>query len=95
MTTTTRGPRAGSFQAQITELDVGESASKVRALDPTSTLNVLILGLPAMRQQLRNAIAPSVARAKSATGGTYAIEVGDMIMPAGNIYIVAVVTRTS
>lgn len=90
-----RGPRAGSFNAQVIELNPGESVSKVRALDPTTSVSRLVDELPSVRQQVRNACSPAVARAKEMTGNTYSVEVGDCVMPNGTFFVVAVVTRTN
>lgn len=86
---------APSFQAQVNALAVGESACKVRAIDPSMPVSHIPEELPAIRQQLRNAVTPAVTRAKSAVGGSYSIEVGDFISPAGRFYAVAVVTRAA
>ena len=85
--------RAKSFAAQVRELNPGESVSKVRAMDPTMPISRLPDEMPLLREQVRNACAPSVARAKETTGGRYTTEVGDIVMPSGNFYVVAVVTR--
>jgi hypothetical protein len=90
-----RAPRAASFATQVLHLAPGESACRARPVDPGMTLVRLPEELPVMRQQLRNAVTPAVTRASKATGNTYTIEVGDLQMPAGNVYVVAVVTRTN
>jgi hypothetical protein len=90
-----RGPRAGSFNAQIQELNPGECVSKVRPVDPTLTIARIPDELPSLRQQVRNAVTPAVTRAREATGNTYSIEVGDLQMPNGSLYVVAVVTRVN
>lgn len=82
-----------SFQAQVNALLVGEQASKVRAVNPKLPISKIPEELPALRQQLRNAVTPAVTRAKAQFGSSYSIEVGDMISPSGNYYVVAVVTR--
>lgn len=82
-----------SFQAQVNALAIGESVSKVRAVDPKLRISQIADELPALRQQLRNAVTPAVTRAKAAVGGSYSIEVADMPTPSGNYYVVAVVTR--
>lgn len=89
----TRGPRPGSFNALVQELNPGETVSKVREVDPTITVARLPDEMPEIRQQVRNSVAPAVARAKQITGGTYSVEVGDVIMPTGAMYAVAVVKR--
>ncbi len=90
-----RGPRPGSFNAQVQELNPGESVSKVRMVDVTMTVDRLPDEMPALRQQVRNSVAPAVARAKEIVGGDYTVEVGDVVMPSGKLYVVAVVTRTA
>jgi hypothetical protein len=90
-----RGPRAGSFNAAVIGLNPGECISKVREVDPTMTVARLPDEMPSIRSQLRNACAPSVARAKEITGGTYTCEVGDVVMPGGSMYVVAVIKRTA
>lgn len=92
---TIRAPRACSFATQVTNLAPGESVSKIKAIDQTLTIARIPEELPAMRQQLRNSVTPAVTRAKEVTGGAYAIEVGDVQMPSGMFYAVAVVTRTN
>ena len=88
-----RGPRAGSFNAQVQELNPGESVSKVREVNPTMTVARLPVEMPEIRQQARNAVAPAVSRAKAITGGTYVVESGDVVTGAGSMYVVVVVKR--
>ena len=83
-----------SFQAQVNALLVGECASKVRTVDPKMPVSKIPTEMPVLRQQLRNSVTPAVTRAKAQFGGSYSIEVGDMISPQGRYYVVAVVTRT-
>ena len=89
----TRGPRAGSFNSLVQELNPGESVSKVREVDPTMTVARLPFEMPEIRQQARNAVAPAVSRAKAITGGTYTVESGDVAMGNGSMYVVVVVKR--
>lgn len=82
-----------SFNALVLGLDVGDCVSKVRKIDSATPLSSIPEMLPGVRQQVRSACAPAIARAKLQTGGTYSVEVGDTPMPGGNYYVVAVVTR--
>lgn len=82
-----------SFQAQVNALTIGESVAKVRPVNPKLQVSKIPEEMPALRQQLRNAVTPAVTRAKAATGGSFSIEVGDFISPSGKFYAVAVVTR--
>ncbi len=94
MTDTTPRTRSSSFAAVVLDLAPGESASRVRKVDGTMSVERLTDELPELRQQMRNAIAPAVKRASEQTGRTYSVEVGEMIAPKGTLYLVAVVTRT-
>ena len=82
-----------SFQAQVNALPIGESVARVRPVNPKLQVSKIPEEMPALRQQLRNAVTPAVTRAKAATGGSFSIEVGDFISPSGKFYAVAVVTR--
>lgn len=95
MNTTIRGPVAGSIHDQIAKLNPGECFSRARPLDPTLTVDRFRDELPAIRQQVRNSIAAPLQRAKETTGATYSVEVGDVVMPNGTMYVVAVVSRQS
>ena len=90
-----RSIRQVPFSAQVLALAPGESACRTKAIDQTMTVARFPEEMPALRQQLRNAVTPAVARAREATGNTYTIEVGDVQMPSGMLYAVAVVTRTN
>lgn len=93
--TATKQPRPPSFAHQVLTLGPGESACRTKPIDQTLTIARIPEEMPALRQQLRNAVTPAVARAKEATGNVYSIEVGDVQMPSGMLYAVAVVTRTN
>ncbi len=95
MNTTTRGPMAGSVHDQIAKLNPGECFSRARPLDPTLTVDRFREELHAIRQQVRNSIAAPLQRAKETTGATYTVEVGDLVMPNGSVFVVAVVSRVS
>jgi hypothetical protein len=79
----------------VLTLGPGESACRTKPIDQTLTIARIPEEMPALRQQLRNAVTPAVTRAKEATGNAYTIEVGDVQMPSGMLYAVAVVTRTN
>lgn len=74
-------------------LKPGDYVSKVIAIDSSMSVSRLSDSMAEIRQQLRNACAPAVARAKRQTAADYGVEVGDVAMPSGNYYVVAVVTR--
>ena len=85
--------KSSSFFAQVLDLAPGDSCSRVRPVDPTTSVERLPEELPEIKQQLRNACTPAVTNAKEKTGGTYSIEVGEVVMPKGRMYVLAVVTR--
>lgn len=85
--------KSSSFYAQVLDLAPGDSCSRVRAVDPTTSVERLPDELPEIKQSLRNAVTPAVTNAREKTGGTYTIEVGEIVMPKGKMYVVAVVTR--
>ncbi len=89
-----RGPRLSSFNARVLDLAPGESTSKMRQVDPTTTVERLAPELPMLREQVRNSTTPAVTNArKHHANAKYSIEVGDLLMPSGRLFVVAVVTR--
>lgn len=86
--------KAGSMKSQIEALDVGDIASKLEAVDENLILLDYIHKAPEMRERLRNSLTSTVAKAKELTGGTYTIEVGEMVL-RNKLYLVAVITRTA
>lgn len=86
--------RSASFNARVLDLAPGESAAKLRAVDPTCPVDRLKSELAPMREQVRNATTPAVTNAKKHhKGATYTIEVGDLLLPSGAMFVIAVVTR--
>lgn len=89
-----RGPRSFSFNARVLDLAIGESCMKPRAVDPTTTVERLTAEMPVLREQVRNATTPAVTKARQHhKDSRYSIEVGDLLMPSGRLFVVAVVTR--
>lgn len=82
-----------SFNQQVLELNPGESVAKVRAVDPTTPVSRLADEMPAIRDQVRNACAPAIKRAKEQTGGTYTVETGDLSTSGGGYWVIGIVTR--
>jgi hypothetical protein len=85
--------KPGSMKSQIELLAIEEIASKARLVETGMTLGGYAMEAPAMRERMRNSLTSTVAKARELTGGTYTIEVGDMLV-GGKLYIVAIVTRT-
>ena len=95
MSNMARNTRPNSFVDQIAGLKPGESISKVRGVDPTMTVDRMPAEMPALREQVRNLCQPAMARARQVVkDANYTCEVGTMVMPAGSIFVVGVVTRT-
>lgn len=90
-----RRAKQSSFAAQVMDLEVGQSASRVAAVTMTASLAQLQQDIPAQRDNLRNGCAPAVKRAKERVQGEYTTEVGVMTMPGMTMYVVAVVTRVA
>lgn len=89
-----RGPRSSSFNARVLDLAIGDSCAKMRAVDPTTTVERLTAELPMLREQVRNATTPAVTKARQHhKDSKYSIEVGDLLLPSGRLFVVAVVTR--
>lgn len=87
--------KPGSFNAQVADLAVNETASQAKMIDADLSIAEVQAGLPVMRQELRNNITKVVARAKEATGGEYTVEVTDFTTHARNWFLIALVTRTA
>lgn len=86
--------RSSSFAAQVADLQQGESCAKVKVINPGLLVGEMGKELPLVRERLRNACAPVIAAAKAASPGKeFSVEVGDLWMPRGNLYVVAVVSR--
>lgn len=89
----TKGQRTSSFAAAVADLEVGQCTSRVTRVDPALTVYQLTTVLREMKDALRNNISSTVAAAKRKTDGAYSVELGDVVMPGGSMYVVAVVTR--
>lgn len=87
--------RAGSFTTAVTNLDIGETATRTMEVDPGITVAAVAQVLPGLRDRLRNNVAPCVRNAKLKTGGEYSVEVSDCWTPKGRLFIVAFLTRTA
>ena len=87
--------RSSSVASVLTDLDVGETASRAVRVDPDLSLASYAERYAEMRETLRNNVAPSMRQAKARTGGTYSIEVVDTLTPNRSMFIVALITRTA
>lgn len=85
--------KSASFAAQVIDLDVGQSCSRVEQINPNLGLLVIQQNITTMRSQFRDRTDPGVAAAKKATGNAYVTEVTDFMTNSRSWFIVAVVTR--
>ena len=85
--------RSGSFTAQVADLALGDTASKLLAIPGDTALCDIQKDLPALRERLRNNVASSVKHAKARTSGAYTVEVCDLHTPSGQWFVIALVTR--
>jgi len=88
--------KLSSFQAQVLDLDVDETACRALKMnDSTIRFDVLLALLPAEREKLRNNVAPAVKRAKEKIeGADYKVEISD-VMTGSALFLVAFVTRVA
>lgn len=87
--------KSSSFSAQVSDLEVGESAIKNIQIDLRLMDTANVEGMAERREQMRNNVASPIRAAKERTGGTYSTELTDVFLPSGRLFIVAVVTRMS
>lgn len=86
--------KSSSFMAQVTDLEVGESALKATQVDLSQMDETYVADLRERRATLRNNLASATRTAFERTAGAYSTEITDLFMPSGRLFIVAVVTRT-
>lgn len=85
--------RPHSFNAQVADLRVGETASKAQPLAGHLSLDEIRASLPVLRTSLRNNVTKVVQRAREATCGEYRLEVTDVTTHDRNWFLLALVTR--
>lgn len=90
-----RRTRSSSFVAVLSDLGIGESASRPHALADDMTLAYLRDNLSELKSLVANNIKASVATAAKETDGKYRVSTGEVITTDGRIFIVAIVTRTA
>jgi hypothetical protein len=79
-----------SLPGQLTEVEVSGCISRTTLVEPED-LHLLNEAKSAMR----NNFSPAIRRAKERTGGEYRMEISEMIMPSGGVYVVGIITRLS
>lgn len=87
--------RSSSFAAVVSDLEVGESASRVHMLNEDMTLAQMRDDMKEMKAMISNNARPSVTMAKQRTGGEYRIETGETITTSGRVFLLVIVTRTA
>jgi hypothetical protein len=90
--TTTRR-RDSSFSSVVSDLEVGESASRTHFLNPDMTLAKMHEEMREMKSMIANNARPAITAAKQRTGGEYRIETGETITTAGRVYLLVIITR--
>jgi hypothetical protein len=90
-----KNQKTGSFAAAVLDLEPGQSASRVHRVNPDMTVGEFTEQLKDIKEMMRNNVTYAVTAAKRRTMGTYCIEVGEVVMPGGTLYVVVVVSRTS
>lgn len=86
--------KSSSFAAQVLDLEVGHSCSRVEQISPMVPLGVIQQNITTMRRQFRDRTDPAVASAKKQTGRNYIMESGDFMTSTSSWFLVIVVTRT-
>ena len=87
--------RSSSFSAVVTDLEVGECASKVQPVDPEMTLGELAEQMSGLKATLTNNSNTAIRQAKSTTGGTYQSLVTESVTAGGELFLVLIVRRTA
>ena len=87
--------KESSFAAVVSDLQVGESASRVHHLNQQMTLAEMQRDMREMKAMITNNVRPSITVAKKRTGGEYRVETGETITTAGRVYLLVIVTRTA
>lgn len=83
-----------SYSQLIAELQVGETASKVRRQPDKVPLEFALGDLSQRKEAMRNSISSMIRTIKQRTGGEYTHEVTELLTSRG-LYIVSLVTRTA
>lgn len=86
--------RESSFASVVSDLAVGESASKTYPVPHNVTLGELNEHISKAKATLRNNAQPAMVAARKRTNGQYRIETGETITQAGNLYLLVIITRT-
>lgn len=86
---------SSSFLSAVTDLQVGETASRAIGMDDTLSLAMLREKASEARLQMRNSHSATIARAVTATGGEYSQEVTDVMTSGRKWYVLGLITRTA
>lgn len=85
--------RSGSFTAQIRDLELGQSASRVVQINATHTLFDIQEHMAAWKSDLRSSVESTAGVVRRDTGHKYTTELADFRTASHTWFIVAVVTR--
>lgn len=81
-----------SYASRLIALAPGEHVARADWVVDTITLKEMPDVLNTMKTEIRNSINSSVRQARLATGLRYTVEINDMTMPSGYVYVVAIAT---
>lgn len=85
--------KQSSFSAVVADLLVGESTIRTSPISGTAKVSTINEAISGWKEQLRNSIQPTIARAKKATGGEYSVEITELITGSGRLFVLGIVTR--
>ena len=83
-----------SLTSQIAALEVGEFCSRATKAPEDMTIAQLATQSTMFKMDMRNSVAASMRGARAPTNGESSIEVSTMITTPGQVYFVAIITRT-
>lgn len=85
--------RSGSLSAQIRDLELGESCSRVQQIHSSHTLALIQDKMSTWKAGLRSSVESTVGVIRRETGHKYSTELADFQTASNTWFIVAVVTR--
>lgn len=85
--------KSTSFNAQVAELSIGETASRANRIDESLTVAQVRAAIAEMKTGLRNNLKKVAQRAAESTGGEFSVEVTDVTTSASNWYLLGLITR--
>lgn len=87
--------KSTSFNAQVTELSAGETASRAQLIDSTLTVTEIRAQISGIKETLRNSLKKVTQRARETTGGEYMMEVTDVVTYSSRWFVIGLITRVA